>query len=252
MTRMPVLVVILFLAACGLGKDVSLDGLEFLSTSVTENGADRPLVPGTQIRLSFRDAQLGASAGCNSIGGSYRLDNGVLVFEGGSMTEMGCDEPRHAQDDWLSEFLASRPTVVAAGDQLTLTSGGTVVSLLNRKTADPDRPLVDTTWKVDSIVSGDTVSSVPDGAVATLEFAADGTVTINTGCNTGGGRYDATADGQLRFIDVVVTERACAGAAAQLEAAILPLLGAESLTYAIDAGRLDIMGGDQGISLTAG
>ena len=250
----PVFAAILLLGACGIGQGASLDGSEFLSTSVTDNGANRPLVPGTQIRLSFRDGQLGASAGCNSIGGTYRLDNDILVFDGGSMTEMGCDEPRHAQDDWLSAFLASRPAVVTAGDRLTLTSGGTVVSLLNRETADPDRPLVGTTWTVDSIISGDAVSSVPDGAVATLQFAGDGTVAVNTGCNSGNGRFEVTDDGHLRFVNVVVTERACAAGnpGGILEAAILPLLSAESLTFAIDAGRLDIMAGDQGISLTAG
>src|SRR5687767_13306695 len=85
-----------------------LDGRQFLSTHVTVGGAPFALVPNTQIRLSFSDGtNLGGSAGCNIFGGTYVLDGDRIVWTGGGMTEMGCDDPRHAQDDWLTAFLAS-------------------------------------------------------------------------------------------------------------------------------------------------
>jgi hypothetical protein len=40
-----------------------LDGRTFLSTSVTKDGADFPLVANTRIRLNFNGNQIGASAG---------------------------------------------------------------------------------------------------------------------------------------------------------------------------------------------
>jgi heat shock protein HslJ len=245
----PLAAAILVLGACSLGGGTDVGGRIFLSTSVTENGADRPLVPGTQIRLTFRDGELGASAGCNTIGGTYRLQGDVLVFEGGGMTEMGCDDARHAQDDWLVAFLASRPTLALEGDEMTLTGDGTVIAFLDREVAEPDLPLVGTTWTVDSIITGDAVSSVPGGAVATFAFAGDGRVEVATGCNTGSGRFEATDAGELRFVDVAVTEMACDGPGAELEAAILPLLGGGNLTYAIDSGSLTIMSADAGIAL---
>ena len=92
------------------------------------------------------------------------------------MTEMGCDPALHDQDEWLSQFLGSDPQIALDGDELTLTSGGVTITLLDREVADPDLPLVGTTWTVTSIISGDAVSTVPDGAEATFEFADDGTV----------------------------------------------------------------------------
>jgi heat shock protein HslJ len=236
------------LASCGSGATAGVDGREFLSTSVTEDGAPMALVPGTRVRLSFGDGQLGASAGCNSIGGGFRIEGGVLVFDGGGMTEMGCDPDRHAQDEWLVAFLASRPTVELEGADLVLTSGGTIIALVDREVAEPDLPLTGTTWTVDTIISGHSASTVPVGGVATLHFADDGRVEVGTGCNTGSGRYETTGD-ELRFTDVVVTERVCAGEASALEAAVLPIIGAESVTYAIDASRLTLQAGNDGLGL---
>lgn len=238
------------LAACsmGPGSGSALEGRTFLSTAVTDGGEPFDLVPDTQIRLAFADGQLSASAGCNSIGGTYRVDGGTLVFEGGGMTEMGCDPDRHAQDDWLSELLGSRPAISLAGNDLTITAGGTVIGLLDREVAQPDLALAGTLWTVDALISGDAVSSVPDGASATLRFNDDGTVEVNTGCNSGQGGFEV--DGaQLRFIEVTVTETACDGVRSALEAAVLPILGADELTFAIDANRLTLMAGDAGLGL---
>jgi heat shock protein HslJ len=247
--RLSVLVIgLVLLAACGSGSGPSLDGRTFLSTAVTDGGAPFDLVPNTRIRLSFTDGQLGASAGCNTIGGTYRIDGDTLVFEGGGMTEMGCDPDRHAQDDWLSEVLGARPTIVLTGNDLSLTAGDVVIRLLDREVADPDLALVGTLWTVDSIFSGGAVSSVPAGAVATIRFDEDGRVSVNTGCNSGQGSYEVT-DGTLRLLDIAVTEMACPGDAGALESAVLPVLGADELTYAIEAGSLTLMAGDIGLGL---
>ncbi len=253
LTRTCVVLAILLVgcAPAGQGGGSDLDGRTFLSTSITDNGAERPLVDGTQVRLVFTDGQLSASAGCNTIGGTYTIDGDTLVFTGGGMTEMGCDADRHAQDDWLSEFLGSRPDIVLDGNELTLSSGGVTMTLLDREVADPDLPLVGTTWTVTSIISGDAVSTVPDGAVATFEFAEDGTVAVNTGCNTGSGRYELSGT-TLRFSGVAITEMACPGARGALEAAVIPVLGADAIEVTIEAGSLTLDAGDAGLGLTGG
>jgi heat shock protein HslJ len=241
-------VVTIILASCRAGGEPALNAREFLSTSVTTDGAPIALVPGTRIQLSFSDGALGASAGCNSIGGDYRIENGVLVFEGGSMTEMGCDPERHAQDEWLVAFLASRPTVGLDGAELVLTSGGTVVALVDREVAEPDLPLTGTTWTVDTIITGETASSVPEGVVATFRFADDGRFEVRTGCNTGSGTYDGT-DGELRFTNVAVTEMACESGPGEVEAAVLSIVGAEVVDYGIEAARLTLQAGSNGLGL---
>jgi heat shock protein HslJ len=251
MNRLRIVLVAVALAACtapGPAGGADVDGRTFLSSSITDGGEDRPLVDGTQVRLAFADGYVSANAGCNIIGGTYRIEGGRLQWDGGSMTEMGCDDERHAQDDWVAEFLGSDPEVTLDGDELTLTSGGVVMTLVDREVADPDLPLTGTTWTVTSIITGDAVSTVPDGAIATFEFADDGTVAVNTGCNTGNGRYELS--GTLRFIDVAVTEMACEGVGGQLESMVLPLLGAEQINVSIEAGSLTLQAGDVGLGLT--
>jgi heat shock protein HslJ len=233
------------------GDPDAVDGRTFLSTAITQDGDDFALVDGTQVRIAFADGQVSVNAGCNTIGGTYLVADGRLQFDGGSMTEMGCDPALHDQDEWVSQFLGSDPQVALDGDELTLTSGGVVMTLLDREVADPDLPLTGTTWTVTSIITGDAVSTVPDGATSTFEFADDGTVSVHTGCNTGGGRYEL--DGStLRFADVAVTEMACDGAGGQLESFVLPILGADGLEIAIEAGSLTMMAGNDGLGLTGG
>ena len=240
--------ILLALTACSSTPQSTLDGTEWLSTAVSEDGGDHPLVEGTQVRLGFAEGQLSASAGCNSMGGAYRVDDGRLILTGGAMTEMGCDEPRHSQDEWLFGFLGSQPTVAQEGDKLTLSSEETVIALQDREVAEPDLPLTGTTWTVDTILAGDAATSVPDDLVAALTFNRDGTVEIAAGCSPGTGTYEV-GDGSLRIRDIETIETDCEDAARQLEAAVLPMLGADEINYLIDAGSLTLDAGDEGLVL---
>jgi heat shock protein HslJ len=222
----------------------------FLSVAVTDGGVARPLVAGTRIRLDFRATDIGASAGCNSIGGTYRIEDGRLIFEGGSMTEMGCDQDRDAQDQWLVQLLGSRPAVRLVGDELTLESGSIVVRLLDRKIVEPDVALTGPTWTVVSIIAGETVSSVPAGATATLVFQADGTLTVNAGCNQGGARWKAVGSG-IEVSDLVLTKKACEGPGGQLESAVVGVLRAGAIAAAIDSDLLTLQAAAQGLQLRA-
>jgi heat shock protein HslJ len=239
-------------AAAGCSAAVtSLGDREFLSVAVTDGGAARPLVAGTRIRLTFTSANLGASAGCNSIGGTYRIDGGRLVFEGGAMTEMGCDPERDAQDDWLISLLASSPTVRLAGSDLTLESGSVVVSLRDREVVEPDANIVGPTWTVESIITGDAVSSVPAGATATLVFNADGTLTVRPGCNQGGGTWKPIGGG-IEVSALLLTKMACDGPGGQLESAVLDVLNQGTLAANIESTVLTLQAGGRGLQLRAG
>jgi heat shock protein HslJ len=208
-------------------------------------------VPGTQVRLSFNGGQLSASAGCNMMSGAYSLDGDHLLLANAGVTEMGCDAPRQAQDDWLFGTLGGKPTLALNGNDLTVTLGGTVIQLLDREIADPDVELVGPLWTVESIISGEAVSSVPQGATATFQVRADGTVDLQTGCNSGGGKFAADAT-SLRFMDIITTDRACAGAAGELEAAVVRLLSAAAVDYLIDANVLTLRAGNEGLQLRGG
>jgi heat shock protein HslJ len=232
---------------------VGLDDRTFLSVAVTDDGAPRPLVADTRIRLSFDGNNLGASAGCNQMGFTYSLDGDRIVASGGAMTEMGCDPARHAQDDWLSSLLGAGPTYQLAGHDLVLTSDGVVITLLDEEAANPDRELTGTTWLLTTIFSGGAdgaAVSIPEGVVATLLFNDDGTVDVQPGCNQGGGTYSVEAD-TITFGDIALTRMACQNAQGQVEADVLTVLGAGSVQYSIDAGSLTLETPDGGLQFTA-
>ncbi len=229
-------------------------GRTFLSVSVTEAGQDRPLAEGTRIRLDFRDdgRTLGAQAGCNSMGGEASIDEGDrLVVADMSTTEMGCDPPRHDQDRWLAGFLTAGPTLRLTSDDLTLTGEDSEIRLLDREAVDPDRPLAGTRWVVDTIVDGESASSVPTGAEAHLVIASDGRFTGSTGCNAMSGTTTLGPDDTINFSDVMATTQGCKGDRARLEQAVSAVLDGE-IAFDIEADvlRLDHPDG-RGLGLRA-
>lgn len=243
----------------------SLDGRVFILQEVT----GRDLVEGTDIRLRFQ-GHLGATAGCNSMGAGYSIEDGRLVIDGGGMsvTEVGCDPERHDQDAWLDDFLLSSPTVALSGDELTLTGDDAVIELLDQEVAEPDRPLVGTTWRVDTIYEGDTAWSVeppplwprpgtgwswnkarfPEGSLVTLRFSDQETfVATSVDCTSATGDV-SIGPSTLTFGDFGVDDVACPRPWAET----LDVLGAGETTYEIVTERLLIHTGDVGIGATAG
>jgi heat shock protein HslJ len=191
---------------------------------------------------------LSANAGCNSIAGTYAIDGGRLAFDSAGMTEMGCDAERHAQDDWLAAFLASKPAVSLVDSDLTLDNGAISIRLLDREVADPDLNIVGPTWTVETIIAGDAASSVPDGATATIVFKADGSFDIDAGCNRGSGRWALEGSG-IAISAVGLTKMACDKVRGELEAAVLRVIGTGTLLADIEADVLTLSRDGWGLQL---
>ncbi|MQA62226.1 MAG: META domain-containing protein [Actinophytocola sp.] len=243
----PLLITVLVLTAVGAGGcarnagDVQpAAGLPadrtFLSTSVTEDGKDRPLVRGTRIRLTIDNERLSVDAGCNSLSGNARLDGDRLVVDNMGGTEMGCEPELADQDSWLSGFLTGGPSWRLEGDTLRLTMGGTTIELLDRPVADPDRPLRETNWQLDTLVDGETASSLPGEAKAHITFGENGRATGNAGCNDFSAQFEEAGE-EITFSAVTTTRKSCGGTRDEVEQAVLAVLEA-SPTYEIVAGRL--------------
>lgn len=176
--------------------DAAIEG-EFVATGVQEAGDAKQLVEGTTIRLRLEDGTLTASAGCNSIAGDASIDDAVLRVTAVSTTEMGCDAPRHSQDEWLAGVLSSEPTVERTDDGFVLRADDVVITFVDESIVEPDVPLVGTTWIADGFIEG----GGPDGAVssapgdpASVVFADNGFVTGDDGCNGFGYGGEAGAD----------------------------------------------------------
>ena len=147
-----------------------------------EGGAARPLVEGTRINVRFDDGNIGLSAGCNSMGATYRIDGDVLVVDDMAMTEIGCDPARHAQDDFLASFVADRPEVELDGDRLTLTTAGVVIELDDRRLVEPDHPIVGTTWDVTGFIDGEAATNFAVDTPGRLVFDSESTLSGFDGC----------------------------------------------------------------------
>ena len=229
-----------------------LNGRTFLSTSATSNGQPHELAAGTRIGLTFEDGRIGANAGCNQLGGAYSLDGATLVVDNLASTQMACDPAREAQDEWLTALLTGRPTVRLTGDDLTLATAKDELRLQDRRVAEPDRPLIGTQWKVESIITPDAVSSVAGAEKAAFIFGADGRVTGNTGCNQFSGPYAKTAE-TITFGAIAMTKMACAGGADEMERAVVALFDGRPVTYKIEADQLTLTNPDgHGLQLRAG
>jgi heat shock protein HslJ len=223
----------------GGGGGGSLPGRMFLSDSVTEAGRPRPLVDGTRIELNVSDnGYIGASAGCNSFSGPVTIERGRLVVGDLASTDMACTPELEAQDEWLAGVLTADPAYALQGPRLQLTTGRTVIGLVDREVAEPDRPLEGTTWQLDTIVVDDAVSSLPPETGATLEFG-DGSVLVRVvDCNQGSGDVvigESTIDvGVLQM-----TLRACEQGPAEVESAVTGVLNGR-IGYEIDGDTLTL------------
>ncbi len=237
-----------------------MDGRTFVGRAVTEHGASRPLVAGTKITLGFEDGRLSANAGCNSMSTTYSME-GDQVRVGTDMmtTEMACfGDGRMGQEQWFASLLRDHPTLVLAGDQLVVTSADTVVVLVDRKVAEPDRPLTGTRWVADAVYAGTgpdaAVSSIPAGVTApALELAPDGTLRFATGCSTGTGRYMVAAE-QVTFTAVALdpTPGPCPQAGShELDAQVVAVLDG-TVTMTIDGPTLRLLKTDRGLGFRAG
>jgi heat shock protein HslJ len=251
MRMLAVPLLLLALAACGDESSAggSLKGKSYLSTAVTENGTAKQLAAKTRIRLQFTDdGRLIAEAGCNSMQSPVSTSNGKLSVEDLAMTDMGCDAPRHAQDDWLAKLLQNKPTWKLEADVLTVTSGGTTISLLDRKSAEPDLPLDGTKWTLETVITGEVASHQAGAEKAWITLSGE-RITGSTGCNELQGVV-ARDNGRLTFGDIATTRRACAGDAATLESALLNGLKG-NVTYEIDSNRLKLRSSTSGLDFTA-
>jgi heat shock protein HslJ len=219
-----------------------IEGRTLVVTAVTDAGKPHAVVPGSQIRLTFTDGTLGLQAGCNALSGSYTIDGDMVTVGPIGGTEMGCPQDLMAQDTWLAGLFAAPVTI--AEDPLTLTAGDVVLELADRADVSPDASLTGTRWVLDSIVTGDAASSVPQGVEAELTIRENGRVLLTTGCNGAGGTVEITGD-SLVWGEIVRELRACPGPAGEVERRVLAVLAGET-AYRIEEKSLSITNRDEG------
>jgi heat shock protein HslJ len=182
-------------------------------------GAEAPVVPGTEITLTFQSGgQAGGSGGCNSYGSQYQVQDGTISFDAIITTEMAClDEGVMDQEQRYYQALQAAGTYELAGDQLKITSGDgqVVLNFVRSQPGTPTGPaggadtLVNTRWTVVSIAEAGTASSPVAGSMVTLEFSSETQAGGNGGCNMYGAEVQIQ-DGSITFGPITSTKMACA------------------------------------------
>ena len=263
------LFVLLVAAACGDstvttdGGAQNLDGREFWSTSVVQAGAELPFVEGTRISVRFDDGRIGASAGCNSMGGTYSISDGQLAVQDLAMTEIGCDPERHRQDEFVAGLLTLSPTVTVDGDTLTLSSGDLTVTLLDRSVADPDRSITGTRWVVTGFIQGEVATSMAVSVDGWIEFPDASTMSGFDGCSEFSGNVEVAdgsvggpveGDGEIQFGSWETAPAPTVECEFQDYAdAVNALFDTGDATYTITGPNLTIVNSDgNGVTLRAG
>ena len=112
----------LLVAACAMPEDGGTD-LAGSHWTLEQIDGDAPSSP-VGARLSFERERLAASAGCNAIGGPWRVDGLRLIAGPLVQTEMYCDGPVWKQERALSALLSAGPVITRDGDVLTVVASG--------------------------------------------------------------------------------------------------------------------------------
>ena len=244
------------LGACGDDKTVvggptasddssglSLDGRQFWSVSVLDDGVEHPLVEGTRISLRFNNGNIAASAGCNSMGGPYQIDdNQQLTVTEMATTEIGCDPESHAQDEFVAAVLIVQPQLTLNGDYLTLATDTVRIEFLDTEVADPDRPIFQTHWVVTGFIQGEMAISmnVDPAQEGWIEFSEDSQLTGFDGCVDFSAPVEVS-DGEIQFGEV--TSADCEEPSSYSEA-FAALFETDNAVFSIDGPRLTLLNSD--------
>jgi heat shock protein HslJ len=218
----------------------ALTGTEWVLVSTGAGGTQTPVPTGVSVSLQIDEAPGGAlaggSGGCNRYVAPVTITDSSLTFGPAASTMMACPDPQGSFEQQYFTALATVASYSIAGETLTLSDASGAAVLVFQ--AAPAATL-DGAWVVTGYNNGKQgVETPPDGAGLTADFAPDGTVSGNGGCNTFSGGYSYTAD-TIRIGPLMSTMKACDDATNTLERRYLTALE-NARVWAIQGGSLEL------------
>ncbi len=206
--------------------------------------------------LTFKAGKMNGRAGCNGMGGRFHLEGSTLVVEAFFSTLGACDDELMARETRYFALLRGKPALTLTDDTLTLESSALTLVFTDKKVADPDRPLVGSTWVLDSLIDGAGPTAAVTGASISgpnmtniITFTADGRYSGKWGCNQAGGSYTASA-GKIGFEAKATTKMGCGGEVDAVENHVRAVFDGETW-YTINSTMLEISNGEKGVLFRA-
>ena len=117
-----------FVSACGDDDDddddVAVTAADLDGRTFTASDADgHDLLRSIPVTITFTGDQIAVVTGCNTLAGSYSIENGTLTTGDLASTLQACDADRTEQETWMSDLVTSSPDIELDGDQLEISSG---------------------------------------------------------------------------------------------------------------------------------
>ncbi|GGT54534.1 META domain-containing protein [Streptomyces purpureus] len=233
-------------------------GTDWTVDSVTVDGRKTAAPSGAHVEIAAKGAKDGTkgeakgSSGCNQFRADVAIGGDSLTVTPGETTEIGCPEDLQAFEAALGKAFTGTLKAKLTDGKLTLTGKEGTTIALSARPPQPPAPLEGTSWKVDSLTSGDTVSSVPAGTEGKAHFTlgTDGSIRGNLGCNsfTATTKKDATT---LTVGRLATTRMLCQGPRGELESAVGQVLQGK-ITYKVEGRTLTLTAANgKGLTATA-
>jgi heat shock protein HslJ len=231
--------ILLTVAACaepGPGSQPDPTGVAWELMGGTMDGDELTLVETHPITLTIEDDAASGTAACNRYFASVAISGAAIGFDGLGATEMACSPEEVMESE--RGFLAALSRVSefsATEESLTLTGEG-VELVFSALPPVPTAELTGTVWVLESLVDGDSVSSVM-GERATLELYTDGSMLGSTGCRSLHGRYEVVG-AEVSMVEMAA-DGECPAALQGQDAQVVSVLG-DGFRAAIDGDRLTL------------
>jgi heat shock protein HslJ len=238
----------LLLVACSLlpgALNAALDG-EWRLQAGTDQGAAIPIPAAHPITLKIDGTTVGGAAACNLYGGKLEINGTTIKISALSMTEMACQDDVMAAE---AAYLAALPRVdTAARDGNGLVLSGPQVELhFTLVPKVPNANLGGPLWTLDSLISGEVVSSVVADKPATLQLNANGTLAASTGCRDLTGHYTVSGN-QVKVTLDPYDAIACADPLGAQDSHVLKVIGAlDGFSVTIQGSSMTLTAGNLGL-----
>jgi heat shock protein HslJ len=204
-----VVVAIGLAAACGADRpDVATAApLESTPWELDTSTVRVPGIDQAQPTLALVGGEASGFAGCNTYRGSYTLNGSNLRFGTMATTAMACEPTGSAIETAFLNRLADvrRYALTRSGLDLMDGGGARLLAFVPANTS------LAGDWKITGVLSssGAAFNGVPE-PLPTASFAADGSMTGNTGCNTVHGSWTQGPGDAVKIGPLAGTLKACA------------------------------------------
>ena len=221
----------------GPGPAQALSG-SWLLTSGSVDAHPLELQPDHPVTLTVDNLggqlSLGGQSACNYYGSHVTVDGSTLTVGGVSSTAMGCAEPVQPLENAYQHGLGLVTDYEQTSSRLVL-DGPSVELVFEPLPAIPTAELVDTVWKLESVVTDGLASSVT--GEPTLQLRSDGTFDMTSGCGLGLTGEWAEWNGRITF-----TQSSASGGCQQHPQSRAVLAVSDSFYVAIEGDQLTITG----------